>query len=158
MWNSGAKRLTNSVEQSPSWEANSSSVSPEIPSLFWTWRFITTFTTACHLSLSWATFIYLVHAFPSWFFKVQFSTILPSTLGSSKWSLSFRFPHQNFVCISLPRIHITCPTNLKNTAVMASAMYCLSLYWQISLFVWNSPLAGLNAIISNWRMLFTQFF
>ena len=99
---------------------------------------------------------YLVYVFPSYFFKVQFITVLPSTLGSSKWSLSYKFPHQNLVCISLPHICVTCPTNFKNTAVMALAIYCLSLYWHISSFVWNSPLAGLNALISKWRIFLTQ--
>jgi hypothetical protein len=39
----------NSIEQSPSWEANTSSTSQEIPQ-----RFITAFTRAHQLSLSWA--------------------------------------------------------------------------------------------------------
>ena len=41
--------FTYSVEQSHSWEFNWFSASQEI-----SWRFITTFPTACHLSLSWA--------------------------------------------------------------------------------------------------------
>ena len=41
------------MEQSPTWEAKTSSTSWEIPAFYGTRRFITVFTTACHLSLSW---------------------------------------------------------------------------------------------------------
>ena len=49
--------LTYSVEQSPSWEANRFSASQEVPRFYGTCRFITAFTSARHLSLSWASSI-----------------------------------------------------------------------------------------------------
>ena len=41
------------MEQSPSWEANGSAASQEIPRIFGTRRFLTALTSARHLSLSW---------------------------------------------------------------------------------------------------------
>jgi len=46
--------VTNSVEQSPSWEANRSSTSQEIPRIYGTRKFIPSFTTFRHLFLYWA--------------------------------------------------------------------------------------------------------
>jgi len=42
------------MEHSPSWEANRSSASQEIPEFYGTRRFITTFTSSGRLSLPWA--------------------------------------------------------------------------------------------------------
>jgi hypothetical protein len=46
--------LTISMEQSPSWDANSHSASQEIPHFYETRGFVTVFTRARHWSLSWA--------------------------------------------------------------------------------------------------------
>ena len=47
----------NSVQQSPSWEANSSRLVKKFPAFCGARRFITGFTEACHLLLSWAIWI-----------------------------------------------------------------------------------------------------
>ena len=49
--------LTYSMEHSPSWEANRFEASQEIPCILWSPKVLTTFTSARHLSLSWASSI-----------------------------------------------------------------------------------------------------
>ena len=62
-------------------------------------RLITVFTKACHLPLPWVR--QTAHILLSYFLQVHLKIILPPTPRSSKWFLSFRFPHHNPVCISL---------------------------------------------------------
>ena len=55
------------MEQSPSWEANRFAASQEIPAFYGTRRFISTFTSARHLSLTWASSIQSIPPHPtSW--------------------------------------------------------------------------------------------
>jgi len=53
-----------------------------------------------------------VYAVTCHFLKFHFNVILPSIPGSPKWSLSFRFPHQNLVTSLLSPIRATRPAQL----------------------------------------------
>jgi hypothetical protein len=66
----------------------------KFPAFYGTRRFIIMFTTARHWSLSWARWIQFTT--PTLF---PYDTYFPSTPRSSKWSLSFTFYEQHFVCI-----------------------------------------------------------
>ena len=87
-----------------------------------TWRFITVVTSARHLSLSWSQ-LDPVHKPTSNFLKIYLNIILPSTPGSPKCSLSFRFPHQNPVHAS----------SLPHTRYMPRPSYSSRLYYPNSI-------------------------
>jgi hypothetical protein len=93
-------QLTNSMEQSPSWEAKTVK---KFPTFYRTRRFIVAFTRVGRLLRSWATIIQCMP--PSHFLKIHFNIIVSFTPRSSKWCFSLRFSHQTPVCTSpLPRI------------------------------------------------------
>jgi hypothetical protein len=71
------------------------------PAFYGTRKFITAFTRARHVSLSWASSIQSMP--PSHCLKIYFNITLPSTPGSPKWSPSLRSPHENPACTSLFR-------------------------------------------------------
>ena len=76
-----------------------SQVVNKFPAFYGTRRFITAFISARHLSLI-PSKLNPVHTLTSQILKIHLNIILPSKPGSSKWSLSLRFPHQNPACAS----------------------------------------------------------
>ena len=94
-FNSGFKGLSDAYLCSPSWESKHFHSQSRIsPALDRTRKFIPTFTTARHSSLSYA------HVITAFYLKINFNVIL-SIPWSSKWSVSFSFPNQNATCASL---------------------------------------------------------
>ena len=82
------------MQHSPSWEANWYSSSQEIPRIFWD-RKVHYRLHKCSPLIHILRHINPVHKPTSHFLKIHINIILLHTPGSSKWSFSFRFPHQN---------------------------------------------------------------
>jgi len=102
--------LTYSIEQSPSLEANLFSGSQEIPRILWNSKV----HYRIHKSPPPVSFLSQIdadHVPTSHFLTIQLNIILPSLPGSSKWSLSLGFPHQNPVYTAPLPICATCPAH-----------------------------------------------
>ena len=102
--------LTNSMEQSPSLEANRSSTSHKIPHIAW----YPQLHYCIHKSLPPVPILSQINpsTFPSHFLKNYFNIILPSTPRPSKWSLSLRYPTKILYAPLLSPIHATCSSYL----------------------------------------------
>jgi hypothetical protein len=81
------------------------------PSFYGTRKFLTTFTNAHHLSLSWAS-VDPAQTTTFHFLKIHFNIILLSKPGSPKWSPSLWSHRHHPVYVSPPQHMSTCPTNL----------------------------------------------
>jgi hypothetical protein len=82
----------------------------KLPAIYEIRRFITAFTSARHLSLSWARSIQSIPPFH--FLKIHFNINLPSTSRFSKWSFHSGFPTKTLYAAHLSPIRATWPALL----------------------------------------------
>ena len=102
---------TFSTEQSPSWEADRFTASQKFPTFFWTRRFLTAFTGASHLSLSWASSIQNIPPHPtSWRCILLLSSHIHLGLPSGLFPSGF--PTKTLYALLLSPTRGTCPAYL----------------------------------------------
>ena len=83
--------LTYSMEKNPSWEAIQFSANQEIPRILWNPK-VHYRSHNCPPTVHIQSQLDPVHTSTFYLLKIHLNIILPSKLGSPKWSLSFRFP------------------------------------------------------------------
>ena len=83
-----------------------------------------------------------VQALPPYFIKMHFTVILPSILRSSQWSLSFMFPHQTTIHISLlPDIrHMSFPPCATQQYINMEYSFQTFMYYWLHLILCNENL------------------
>ena len=119
--------LAYSMEQRPSWEANRFSARQEIPHILWNTK-VHYRIHKCPPPIPILSQLDPVHTPTSHFLKIHLNIILPSGPGSSKWSFSLRFPHQNPVYAS-PLPHTRYKPRPSHSSLLSSIF---------SIAVWNT--------------------
>jgi hypothetical protein len=132
------------MKHSPSWEANRFSTTQEFLRILWNPK-VHYLIQKFPPTLSFLSYLNPVHAPTSHFLKIHLNIIPPPTPGSSKWPLSFRFPHQNPLYTStlphtcyLPRPSHSSRVDHSNNKSLSSSL-CSFLYSPVtsSHLVWN---------------------
>ena len=114
--------LTYSMVQSPSWEANWSAASQEIPHILWNPK-VHYRTHKRPPPVPILGQPNAVHIPTSLLLEIHLNIIHPSTPSSPQWSLFLRFPHQDPIHPLSSPIRATCPAHLILLVIRCVATY-----------------------------------
>ena len=106
----------------------------KFPAIYGTRRFITSFTSARHLSLPWSQ-LDPVNTATCHFLKIYLNIIIPSTPGSPKWSLSPPKPYI-YLCSPTYALHAQ-PTSFYHPNIIGSAVQIIKLLENRRTRTWN---------------------
>ena len=117
--------LTHSMQHSPSSEANRFSANQEIPRILWNPK-VHYRIHKCPSPVAILKQLDPVHTPTYYFLKIRLNIILPSTLGSPKWSLTLRFPYQNPVYASPLSFFLLHAPPISFFSILPPAQYSVS--------------------------------
>ena len=129
------------MEQSHSWQSKWFTASREIPSILWNPK-VHYRSHKCQPPVPVPSLLDPVPTTTSHFLKIHLNIILPSTPGSPKWSLSFRFPLKN-----KKKPCIINPLTIWNTTLYTGPLEWDALWFSVNVTTISQQVAAVSSII-----------
>jgi hypothetical protein len=130
-------KITNTMEPSSSWEANSHSASQKIPRLLWNPKVHCRDQNACHLSMFLARCMKSTPSYPT--SRRCYIIIHPSTFRSYEWFFSSDIQTKRFYAFHMFAMCGTCPAHLILLDLNTVIILILITYYEALYYAVISP-------------------